>query len=299
MIDYIYTYDLIEKVANIATILDKTNQSLSIIANNKSMLYIAIFSILLSFIALIFTYISVKNQNKNFKKEFELSKNQWLYASYIKREAEVLLEFRDTYNEVQRSINWYLHVFFNPLRYGNFTPTEEQRSIKPELLEYHFLQLAKLNTLYNKNQLIFRKYNIETAMRYINLIMDTCLSLGEKDLKSQFIKKDSSGEEYHLLGYGKIISIFTIGMASLLENPDLSKKEGIEKMTEINNNIPSKFEEYKNIVEKELISILFKLDELTVFFDGNIPLNLKRREMKNYPSELIKLLKQRDIINEK
>lgn len=299
MIDYIYTYNLIEKVANIATILDKTNQSLSIIANNKSMLYIAICSILLSFIALIFTYISVKNQNKNFKKEFELSKKQWLYASYIKREAEVLLEFRDTYNEVQRSINWYLHVFFNPLRYGNFTPTEEQRSIKPELLEYHFLQLAKLNTLYNKNQLIFRKYNIETAMSYINRIMDTCLPLGEKDLKSQFIKKDSSGEEYHLLGYGKIISIFTIGMASLLENPDLSKKEGIEKMTEINKNIPSKFEEYKNIVEKELISILFKLDELTVFFDGNIPLNLKRREMRNYPSELIKLLKQRDIINEK
>ncbi len=67
-------------------------------------------------------------------------------------------------------------------------------------------------------------------------------------------------------------------MASLLENPDLSKKEGIEKMTEINKNIPSKFEEYKNIVEKELISILFKLDELTVFFDGNIPLNLKRNE---------------------
>ena len=160
------------------------------------------------------------------------------------------------------------------------TPKPEQLIIKRKTYLRYFEVLNHLNNLYNANQIIFRKYQMEDAIHYINAILDSGAFLKNQDMHYRLIKKDNMGEEYCLEEYGKIGGAFITGIAFRLIQPDLSKKEDVEKMEYIKKHPEEKLQEYKQLVSKRLTELMFQLDEMTVYYDGDIPDNMKVRETR-------------------
>lgn len=230
--------------------------------------------------------LQLRQEQRNLNQQLDLQRKQWLYDVYIQREAKIILEFRDALYNAQYSINWFLYTLMSPLRFQkmtpdqNVTPKPEQLIIKRTTYLKHFEMLNHLNNLYNANQIIFRKYKMEDAIHYINAILDSGHFLKNQDMHYHLIKKDDIGEEYCLKEYGTICGAFITGIAFRLIQPDLRKKEDIEKMEYINKHPEEKLQEYKQLVSKRLTELMFQLDEMTIYYDGEIPDNMKVRESR-------------------
>lgn len=230
--------------------------------------------------------LQLRQEQRNLNQQLDLQRKQWLYDVYIQREAKIILEFRDALYNAQHSINWFLFTLMSPLRFQKMTPDQdvtpkpEQLVIKRKTYLKHFEMLNRLNNLYNANQIIFRKYKMEDAIYYINAILDSDVFLKNQDMHYRLVKKDNMGEEYCLEEYGTIGGAFITGIAFRLIQPDLSKKEDVEKMEYINKHPEEKLQEYRQLVSKKLTELMFQLDEMTIYYDGEIPDNMKVRESR-------------------
>ena len=92
--------------------------------------------VILTAIYVFATILIFKSNNKSTKlltQQIELQKKQWLSDIYMKREAEILLEFRDAFYLAQQSIGWFLSVMLSPLRMQKMFP-EQDVTPKPERL---------------------------------------------------------------------------------------------------------------------------------------------------------------------
>lgn len=250
--------------------------------------------VILTAIYVFATILIFKSNNKSTKlltQQIELQKKQWLSDIYMKREAEILLEFRDAFYLAQQSIWWFLRVMLSPLRMQKMFP-EQDVTPKPERLIVthqeclaHFKSLNNLNNLYNKNQIIFRKYHLEDAMQLIQCMLDVSVFCPEKDLKYVLVKKEDMCEEYRLEEFGKIAGSFITAMAFNVDiKPDLSKKEDKEKMEYISQHQEEKLNEYRALISNKLNSLMTELDELTIYYEGKIPDNMKMRYSRFYPN---------------
>ncbi len=220
-----------------------------------------------------------KKQDRNFHIQLDLQKKQWVNDTSMKKEMEILLEFRELLFECQSSFYWFNKVL-RPLKYGNFTPKKEQRTFKYKEGAEHAKKLQKLNKLYNGYQFIFIKNGFSEYIEFIIVYLDVWNSIyfgaKGKDLTSHFIGNEGETEVYELDIFPTIKQTFTFHI-SLLLNKDVlpNPQEYFER-----------YDEYIDIVSRKWTELTFLLDEKLFYFDGKVPDDLKSRSMRFYPDEL-------------
>ncbi|MDR1702007.1 MAG: hypothetical protein LBR56_04460 [Sporomusaceae bacterium] len=228
----------------------------------------SIFTTVIAIVAIGYTSYSIKQQ-----------KDQWLKEEYIKREAKILLEFRTLLHDSEDAIRWFTGL----------TRTQSYKvAPKPEFLEIpigkyreRFNCLNKLNNLYNKEQLIFRKYKIEQYMIYVVEIlkaMEWYLRSKKDNLKYVLAKEDNHGKTYELNEYCTIMGTFVNSMHFRMKQPFNMDNIG-KVMEDLNKNTYDKFiEKYKSLVAQKLNKLSLEIDVLTTYYDGDMHDSLKRWE---------------------
>lgn len=220
-----------------------------------------------------------RKQERNFYMQLHLQEKQWVNDTSMKKEMEILLEFRELLFECQNSFHWFNQVL-RPLKYGNFTPKEEQRTFKYKDGVEYSKKLQKLNNLYNGYQFIFIKNGFSEYIEFIIVYLEVWRMIyyeaKGKDLTSRFIGNEGETEVYEL-DISQIIKftfssyIFHLLNKNVLPNP----QEYFEK-----------YDEYIDIVSRKWTELTFLLDEKLFYFDGKVPDDLKNRSMRFYQDEL-------------
>ena len=210
--------------------------------------------ILLSFIAIIFT-----------KKSLEIQKEHWLNESFIKHEADILIEFRKKTGEANDAINFFLHNLLSiDKKYGFITDTPP--IIKYDELKIHFNTLVDLNNLYNSYQNIFRKHQLEKKIECISLLLESARNIPSRDIKYNLIENKDNHQTYRMEEeiLAQILSFNFL--AYNLHDIKPNEQETIEEMNKYNNlDKISELNRLKELTSKELTSLVFELDELTTY----------------------------------
>lgn len=217
------------------------------------------------------------------KKSLIQQQEQWIKNEFIKREAQILIDFREKFCATQNSIFWFLDTFMQPYRCNNFIPTEEQLTIKIETFNYHYNKLRELNNLYNKNQLIYRKYNIDSQMAYITTLLKSITLMEGNNICAVFSQKTESCMEYIRPECIKFANSFLtmLDFEFAPKNKDITKT--LQKLSKQDNR-ETRLQEYIDKARSDFTNLMFKLDEITTYYSGKIPDNLKRREMYYCPT---------------
>lgn len=211
------------------------------------------------------------------KKSIIQQQEQWIKNEFIKREAQILINFREKFYDSKNSIFWFLHTFMQPYRCSNFIPTQEQLTIKIETFNFHYNKLKELNDLYNENQLIYRKYDINKPMVYIIALLKSITFMDGNDMYAIFSQKTENNMEYIRPESIKFCNSFL----TLLDFEFADKNKNITKTLQKLNNKKDHENRLNKYIEKassDFTNLMFKLDELTTYYNGDMPNNLKRRE---------------------
>ena len=241
--------------------------------SNVIMMVITIFTAVATLITAIATWKTVDEM----KQAREQSRAEWLNDAFIKHEADVLLEYRIAYGDAQVAINFFLNRILAPVRM-DIQIKEKPSVIKRELIVKYFNDIVKLNNLYNKNQYIFRKHNLDKNISYLLCFLDVVRLLPEKDLEYVLVEQNDKVKTYQLTEWNKIVQTFTYS-AYFKFNPikdgnDLTKLQSM--------NVNEEFNRLKSLISSELISLSFKIDKLTLFSDGINNSNLDVRQSNYY-----------------
>ena len=281
-------------------LLDSISEHLNSLAHDTSSWWALACSIVIGGATVWISYANIKNQNinirkqfiqqhKQFRKQLEENRKQWINEEYIKRESKLLIELHNMLLNAHQSFFWYIHIFFEFGHFVGFTPTEQQRTISVEELKQNFKNLSEINNFFNQNQLICRKYQFETLVEYIIVILQAHVWLETQDLTSVFIQKNGDEEIYHLLGKDKIEKSILFGMNFLLHPesfPQIPPIDSVERKQLL--------EKYKNLMVQAFLNTQIKLEEKITFFEGNIPPQLKVRSMRTYSIESMDIFQQHD-----
>ncbi|MEW6171326.1 MAG: hypothetical protein AB1472_07220, partial [Candidatus Omnitrophota bacterium] len=142
----------------------------------------------------------------------------------------------------------------------------------------YFNDINKLNKLYNKNQYIFRKHNLEKSISSLTCLLDVGTMLPKGDLKFKLVKQDGKVKTYQLVEWDKIIQTFTLSAYFLL-NEDKAVNL-VEQLKD--KDINAEFNQLKSFVSDKLTSLTFELDKLTLYNDNAKQANLNIRQSKYY-----------------
>lgn len=217
------------------------------------------------------------------KKSITQQQEQWIKNEFIKREAQILINFREKFYDSQDSIFWFLNTFMQPYRCCNFIPSEEELTIKIETFNNHYNKLKELNDLYNENQLIYRKHNIDKQMVYITTLLKSITFMNGEDMCAIFSQKTENNIEYIRPESIKFASSFVTGLDFEFapKNKDIIKN--LQKITQ-KDDIETRLKKYIEKANSDFINLMFKLDEITTYYNGYMPNNLKRRETYKCPT---------------
>lgn len=239
---------------------------LSIIAN--------LFIVLTAFIAIGFTVKSLGNQ-----------KEHWLNESFIKHEADILIEFRKKIGEANDAISFFLHSLLSiDKKYGFITDTPP--TIKYDELKKHFNTLVDLNNLYNSYQNIFRKHKLERKIECISILLESARNLPPEDITYTLIESRDNHQTYRM--EQKILTqILSFNFfAHNLHDIKPNEQETIEEMNKYNElDKISEFNRLKNLTGREINSLIFRLDQLTTYVDSNDSESLKTRSMRFFQAK--------------
>ena len=137
--------------------------------------------------------------------------------------------------------------------------------------------------IYNKNQLIYRKHDIDKNMIYITALLKSITFLKGNDFTAIYNKKTENYIEYIRPECIK----FTNSFLTNLDFEFAPKNKNITIYLENINKSSNSEERLKKYIEKasqEFISLSFKLDEMTTYYNGKIPNNLKIRQKYHFQS---------------
>lgn len=217
------------------------------------------------------------------KKSIIQQQEQWIKNEFIKREAQILINFREKFYDSQDSIFWFLNTFMQPYRCCNFIPSQEDLTIKIETFNHHYNKLKELNDLYNKNQLIYRKHNIDKQMIYITVLLKSITFMNGDDIYAIFSQKTENNIEYIRPESIKFANNFITGLDFELapKNKDIIKN--LQRITQKEDN-ETRLKKYTEKANSDFINLMFKLDEITTYYNGDMPSNLKRRESYYCPT---------------
>lgn len=235
----------------------------------------------------------IKIERQNFYKQFELQKEQWLYKYYIERESKVLIKFRNIVYRVEEAVLWFSDILKPYKVYAKMFPTQDGKqpqknlSVKFEIYCKYYDQINELNNYYNDNQLILKKHGICDEFIYFTAILSTITWFEDtNDFYYKFVDETDSQVRYKLNVIELIGTLFInsidFKLVKDIDNIDLSYSE-------------EKLNKYSNEIFSIYLNLKTKLDEITTFFDGGIPENLRGWEKEYFPNSenFIKSLKNK------
>lgn len=264
------------------------NLSINIGAANQNIDWANILAVLLS--AIISSIVSMcianknnKNQNKIFQHQVAEQQKQWLNAPYIQREADILINFREMVYNAKSSFLWFSTLLKPYLTYMKMFPEQDVKQPEDKLVikfeDYckHYDILNDLNDFYNRNQMILKKHDIEEEFVFITAILSTsCWLKDTNDFRYNFISEDDNCVKYKL----DIIDTFTEFFVNSIEFQKNSNYVPT-KVTE------QKLQQYGDDILRIYFELCRKLDELTTFYNGDLPENLKMKSFKSFPNSNI------------
>ncbi|ELL4669274.1 hypothetical protein [Vibrio fluvialis] len=210
--------------------------------------------------AIAFSFLSISNQRK-----------QWLNDSFIKFEAEQLLNLRKNLDDTQDSIRFFINIYLQvEKKYGN-TPAKSNPTIKYQDIVKHFNKLNDLNTFFNSNQHIFRKHGLEKKLECIALIMEPARSIPEKDIEFQFYSQEGTTWIYRP-DNNTLCNILSFNHSAHIHfDVDNTKSLEIDTLNQFNRK--DQFEELKrlrNLTSESLHQLIFDLNLLTTYSDTEL-----------------------------
>ena len=236
---------------------------------------------------------NAKEQRKLFKMQTQEQKRQWYYKYYIERESNILIEFRNKLYRLEKAVFWFSDILKPYKIYGKIYPTQDVKQSEENLIVKfktyckYYDEINDLNNFYNDNQLILRKHGICDQMMYFTAILSTMDWLkSNDDFRYDFVDESDTQVRYKLDVIDQIGTLFinSIDFEKIqnIDNIDLSYSE-------------EKLEKYSNDIMSIYIALKLKLDEMTTFFENDIPVELNSRKIKYFPSsaQLIKSIKDR------
>ena len=239
-------------------------EKLSIISN------IAIVVVALATIG--FTVMSIKTQKK-----------QWLNDAFIKYEAHILLEFRKSLGKAQLSVGYIQRNLLEIKKYG-YIPLDAPVLERKELIK-NYNTILDLHNMYDANQHIFRKHNLQNEISCFSLFLSVVQNLPEQDLS--YSKLDITDPKiscaYCVEGGGRIKSMF-IHAAHFLFDRTENEEFDIEKENAfLKKDQDDELTRLLDLSQSQINSLTFKLDELTLHLDSHPTKSLSSRCWKYYP----------------
>ncbi len=105
------------------------------------------------------------------KVSMKQQREQWINQEFIKREADVLLEFRQALLDSVESMNWVRQTILRDQPFVHFMLTTNSKE-RTQVVAKHFCKLNRLKELYNSHILIFRKHRLNEKMPHVFAILD-------------------------------------------------------------------------------------------------------------------------------
>lgn len=218
----------------------------------------------------------------------QMQKKQWLNDSFIKREAEKLIELRDKLDNSIDAVSYFFSFLLNPVREFGFIPDKPPILVFSDLSK-HFDTLVDLNNFYNQNQYIFRKHDLEKQLECIPTILEAARCLPNRDLTYTLISETESSQTYRLENDALETIVLSFNFqAHMLHDVKDGTTPTIDELNAYNQ--IDKLEELSrlsNLTQQELSSLNFKLDELTLFIDSYPSKSLGSRRMRYFQKKSI------------
>ncbi len=222
----------------------------------------------------------IRIQKRQHEEDIKVLKEQWVNDEYIKREAFILLEFRDAFYNAKESILWFSQNLLNPYRvYVKMFPDQKIQVRQTDLIitkenyKAHYNKINKLNNLYNRNQMLFKKNGIEQEIAYICALLSTSIAFQDQDFIFEFAEETDKEIKYKMRDFDKIANLF---VTPIYYNEDKTVSAFSYNWSDDDKYL----EKYKSQMDESMIKLMFKLDEITTYYDGEIPDNLKMRSMQ-------------------
>lgn len=219
--------------------LDIANLTISL-NNSNADLFIKIVPIIISLFALGFSIFSwISNRNITLKNEF------------IKRESNVLLQFREDYLKAQASFIWFKDWLLTPRIYEHRVQEPLEASVRE--LEYHLNLINKLNETYNLNQHILAKHNLAYECDCIEKFIKVFHAYYFVSIPLYRQQRADNVLEYRVWNYDRIMRKF-IEIFEDIEIQDFNIEE-----------YKDKYEALKEKIYNVIGNMEFKLDSITLY----------------------------------
>lgn len=222
--------------------------------------------------AIIFTYAS-----------FRMQKNQWLNESFIRREAEILLELRDKLSTSSEAVHFFLHdLLVVDKKYGFITQTPPV--IKSSILAKNFNILLNLNNLYNSHQHIFRKHGLNGSIECIPLLLESARNIPERDILYELIYQSESLQTYRM--ESSILEMIVMSFnfqAHFLYDIEPGSHPSIEQLNIQNNKDQlQELSRFRELTSQKLLSLAYSLDGLTMYLESESSEAMQSRSMRYF-----------------
>ena len=125
---------------------------------------------------------------------------------------------------------------------------------------------------------VFRKHNLENGIASLTCFLDVGRMLPEENLEYQLVEENEKVRTYQLVEWNKIVATFTFSAYFLFN--EVKAPDQLEQLR--NKDINAEFIKLRELVSKELLSLTFKLDKLTLYSDQPKQANLNIRQSKFY-----------------
>jgi hypothetical protein len=222
--------------------------------------------------AIIFTYASFRRQ-----------KNQWLNESFIRREAEILLELRDKLAASREAADFFLHnLLVIDKKYGFIT--QAPPVINSSTLAKNFNILVNLNNLYNLHQHIFRKHELNGSNECIPLLLESARNLPERDIEYELIYQSENSKTYRM--ESSILEMVVMSFnfqAHFLYDINPGSFPSIEQLNiQKNKDQLQELSRFRELTSQKLLSLAYSLDRLTMYLESESSEAMQSRSMRYF-----------------
>lgn len=242
------------------------------ISTNKSNLNWDIVDVITITISILALFISIFQWYSN--------KQVSLKNEFIKNEKKILLDYRKKYIEAQLAFFWFRDYILTPMIYIH--RVQEPLTISLCDFQNNYNSINELNNIYNLNQHILLKHNLELQCEEIAIFLDIFQGYNYGDFNTYVHKEENGTKEYRIDVFDSIIKKFTKNYNKLYYNQEIENFDK-DKNYEL-------FEKLRDKFFDDMLHLEFKLDEITLYSSNK---NTKKKfRVKNFFPKYTKYTKE-------
>jgi len=235
-------------------------------------LVINVFVVAAAIVAIIFSWASLRRQ-----------KNQWLNESFIRYEADTLMELRNKFAVSSRAVHFFINeILVIEKKYGYIT--QAPPVIKYACVAKNFNILLELNDLYNYHQQIFRKHELEKSIECIALILESVRNIPERDIQYELISQSANSQTYRMEPAVLETVVMSFNwLAHSLYDYEPGSSPSIEQLNlQCEKDQLNELARFRELTGQRLISLMYDLDMLTMYLEPKSSPALQGRSMRYF-----------------